>query len=41
MSAPDTHSGHGSGFNLSAWALRQSSLVIFMMIVVLLAGAWS
>jgi multidrug efflux pump subunit AcrB len=28
-------------FNLADWAIRQSSLVTFFMIVLLAAGAWS
>ncbi len=29
------------GFNLSAWALRNRALVLFLMIVLALVGAWS
>ena len=40
MSASQTPDTEG-GFNLSAWALSQQSLVVFMMIVTLVAGALS
>jgi len=34
-------SGHAEGFNLSEWALRHKSFVIYLMVVAALAGFWA
>lgn len=40
MSEPSSNRGEG-GFNLSAWALQQQPLIIFLMLMTVVAGAWS
>lgn len=37
----ETRSGNSQKFNLSAWALRQQPLIIFLMIISIVAGIWS
>jgi multidrug efflux pump subunit AcrB len=39
MSEPDTEAS--AGFNLSDWALRQQSLIVFLMLVTIGFGVWS
>lgn len=41
MSATGTPAPGKGGFNLSAWALTQKSLIFFLMIVTLAGGMWS
>ncbi|WP_370677845.1 efflux RND transporter permease subunit [Pleomorphomonas sp. PLEO] len=41
MTDPQSSERASGGFNLSAWALQQQTLVVFLMLMTLAAGAWS